>query len=74
MKKLSITAIIEKSTDGWYVGQIEEYPEVLSQGKTMEELESNLISALNDAMQIQRELTQERYKGRNVIRRKITIS
>jgi len=74
MKKISITAIIEKSTDGWYVGQIEEYPEVLSQGKTMEELESNLISALNEAMQIQRELTQERYKGRSFIRRKITIS
>lgn len=74
MKKLSITAIIEKSTDGWYIGQIEEYPEVLSQGKTIDELKDNLVSALGEAMQIQREITQEQYKGRKVIRRKITLA
>lgn len=74
MKNLSITAIIEKSTDGWYIGQIEEYPEVLSQGKTIDELKDNLVSALSEAMQIQREITQEQYKGRKVIRRKITLA
>jgi predicted RNase H-like HicB family nuclease len=50
-----ITAIIEKSTDGWYIGQIEEYPEVLSRGKTIDELKDNLVSALSEAMQIQRQ-------------------
>jgi len=42
MRRVSITAIIEKSIDGWYVGQIEEFPEVISQGKTLEELKGNL--------------------------------
>lgn len=44
---LTLTAIIEKSEDGWYVGQFEEIPEVLSQGKTVKELISNLRDALN---------------------------
>ncbi len=63
MKKLSITAIIEKSTDGWYIGQIEEYPEVLSQGKTIDELKDNLVSALSEAMQIRRKTLDFRLKG-----------
>ena len=40
------TAIIKKGSEGWYVGQIKEVPEVVSQGKTVEQLESNLIDAL----------------------------
>ncbi|HPE33522.1 MAG TPA: type II toxin-antitoxin system HicB family antitoxin [Bacteroidales bacterium] len=35
---MKLTAIIEKSDDGWYVGQFEEIPAVLSQGKTIAEL------------------------------------
>ncbi len=72
MKKLSITAIIEKDPEGWYVGQLEEFPEVISQGKTIEELNTNLISALNDLIEIQRESTLAQYKGKKIIRRKLT--
>lgn len=43
---MKLTAIIEKSTDGWYVGQLEEIPAVLSQGKTIAELKENLLDAL----------------------------
>ncbi len=39
-------AIIEKGENGWLVGQIEEIPAVLSQGRTVEELKTNLIDAL----------------------------
>lgn len=34
---MHLTAIIEKSEDGWYVGQIEEFSPVISQGKTIDE-------------------------------------
>lgn len=74
MKGISITAIIEKSSDGWYVGQIEEFPEVISQGKTVDELKLNLMDALKFAMEMRREKTQEQYKGRKTIRRKITFA
>jgi len=43
---MNFTAIIEKSEDGWYVGQIEEFPAAISQGKTIDELKANLIDAL----------------------------
>ncbi len=42
---MNLTAIIEKSDDGWYVGQIEEFPAAISQGKTIDELKANLIDA-----------------------------
>jgi predicted RNase H-like HicB family nuclease len=74
MKKISITAIIEKSLDGWYVGQIEEFPEAISQGKTIEELKDNLVDALTLVMDTHREKTQEQYRGRKTIRRKITFA
>jgi len=42
---MNLTAIIEKSDDGWYVGQIEEFPAAISQGKTIDELKVNLLDA-----------------------------
>ncbi len=43
---MKFTAIIEKSDDGWYVGQLEEIPAVLSQGKTIKELKENLFGTV----------------------------
>jgi len=74
MKKLSITAIIEKSPEGWYVGQLEEFPEVISQGKSIEELKDNLMDALSLVMAEQREKTKEEYKGKKTIRRKMSFA
>ena len=74
MKRVSITAIIEESLDGWFVGQIEEFPEAISQGKTIDELKENLKDALKFEMEIRREKTQQQYVGRKTIRRKITFA
>lgn len=43
--KMDFTAVIEKSEDGWYVGQLEEMPEVISQGRDMDEVMENLKDA-----------------------------
>jgi len=43
---MKFTAIIESGEGGWLVGQIEEVPAAISQGKTIEELKENLIDAL----------------------------
>jgi predicted RNase H-like HicB family nuclease len=45
MKNFKFTAIIEKGENGWYVGQVEEVPEAISQGKMIAELKENLIDA-----------------------------
>ena len=77
MKKLQktagidFTAVIEKSEDGWYVDQIPEVPEVISQAKTIGELKENLLDALNLVMSNHRENTLQEYIGRKIIRRKL---
>ena len=65
---MKLTAIIEKSSDGWYVGQIEEVPAAISQGKTIDELKANLLDALQRFLEANKESTQKEYSGKTVIR------
>lgn len=43
---MELTLIIQKGENNYYVGQLQEYPAVLSQGKTIEELKTNIADAL----------------------------
>lgn len=70
---MGYTAIITKTTDG-YVGQCEQLPEALSQGKTLAELLKNLADAIKLVLEVKKEETQRGYKGQKFIRRKIAIS
>jgi len=74
MKKLNYTAIIEKSDDGWYVGQVQEIPEAIAQGKTIEELKQNLLDALELVIDFHREQTNSLYEGRKIIKRKLNLA
>ena len=65
---MNLTAIIEKSDDGWYVGQIEEFPAAISQGKTIDELKANLIDAFMLLLETNKETTEKEYIDRKVIR------
>jgi len=69
---MNFTAIIEKSDDGWYVGQLEEIPAVLSQGKTIKELKENLLDALNLLFEANREETSSNYTNKIVVREQLT--
>jgi predicted RNase H-like HicB family nuclease len=71
--KRAYTAIIEKTDDGWYVGQIQEHPEALTQGKTIEELEFNLADALKEILEMKKEEVNKLIKGKKVFRRKILV-
>lgn len=44
---MKFNIIVEKGENGWLVGQLEEIPAVMSQGKTMIELRENIMDALN---------------------------
>jgi predicted RNase H-like HicB family nuclease len=70
---MRFTAIIEKSEDGWFVGQIEELPAALSQGKTIDELKENLIEAIRLLMETNKENTELEYKGKSVIREELSV-
>jgi len=71
--KMNLTAIIEKSDDGWFVGQIEELPAAISQGKTIEELKTNLVEALQLILETKRKETEKDYQDREVIREKLVV-
>ena len=73
-EKASFTALIKETSDGWFYGQIEEVPEAMSQGKTIEELTENLSDALLLVLQLRREETRERFKGQAYITRKVEIA
>jgi predicted RNase H-like HicB family nuclease len=51
---MKFTAVIETGESGWLVGQIEELPAVMSQGRSTEELKKNLIDALHLYLETQK--------------------
>jgi predicted RNase H-like HicB family nuclease len=51
----SYTAVIQQD-GGWWIGWVEEVPGVNSQGATREELLDNLRDALEEALEICRDL------------------
>ncbi|AMJ64926.1 type II toxin-antitoxin system HicB family antitoxin [Hymenobacter sp. PAMC 26628] len=61
---MTITAIIEQGEDGWLVGQLKEFPAVIDQGKTVEELKQNLLAGLQFYLEVQADLTTQEYAGR----------
>ncbi len=70
---MKLTALIEESDDGWFVGQLEELPEVLSQGKTFTELKSNLLDALNLLLDSNRQSVEFENKGKEIIREQLEV-
>ena len=71
---MKLTAIIEKDDQGWYVGQIEELPAAISQGKSVEEVKTNLLDALRLLLEVNREATEKAYQGKQVIREELEIA
>jgi predicted RNase H-like HicB family nuclease len=74
MENFQFTAIIEEGENGWFVGQVEEVPEAISQGKTVEELLENLTDAVKLVLQAKRESVVKQFKGRKTIKRKLEIA
>jgi len=71
---MKLTAIIEKSEDGWFVGQIEEVPAAISQGRTLEELKANLLDALRLLFEANRSEVEKEHRGRAVIREMVKVA
>lgn len=71
---MQLTAIIERSPDGWLVGQLEELPEVISQGRIQEELMENLRDALEQLFLANKEQAEADYAGRQVFRADLKVA
>ena len=67
------TAIIQKVGNGWYMGQCEQIPGAITQGKSIEEVKENLKEAIQLVLESQKEHLQRSYIGQRFIRRKIAM-
>ena len=65
------TAVIKKS-DPWWIGWIEEIPGVNSQAESREELMQNLRSALEEALEMNREEARAQMTG-DYLEEQITV-
>jgi len=74
MKTMELTMLVENGENGYYVGQIQEYPPVISQGETIDELEENLKDALKLYLEVQKEQVESDNSNRKVIKRKLIFS
>jgi len=71
---MEYTAIIQKTPSGWYIGQCEQVPEALTQGRTIEEVKENLKDAINLVLEDDKENFRKVHKGESFIRRKIVMA
>lgn len=71
---MKLTAIIEEGENGWLVGQIQEIPAAISQGKTVEEVKANLLDALQVIWEYEREESEKQYSGKNVIKEELVLA
>lgn len=70
---MKFTAIIEQGENGWYVGQVEELPAAMSQGKTIDELKENLLDALKLLLDTNKEITEKEYLGKTTIKEELEL-
>jgi predicted RNase H-like HicB family nuclease len=74
MENFKFNAIIEEGENGWYIGQVQEVPEAISQGKTVDELLVNLADALKLVIDTKRKTVLQHFKGRKTIKRSFEIA
>lgn len=55
----NLTAVFEEATEGGYVAWIEEIPEAMSQGDTVEEANDNLLDALKQVLEYRHDKSTE---------------
>jgi len=69
---MKLTLVIKKKKNGYLIGQIKEFPKVITQGITIEELRENIT----DALEIYLEDIREGYQpdGEIVLEEEIVIS
>jgi predicted RNase H-like HicB family nuclease len=75
MKTADLTILIQKDEEsGYYVGQIEEFPAAISQGKTINELKENLKDALKLLLHTQKVQLIKDYGQTKVLKRKLLFA
>ncbi len=70
---IKLTAVFEEASEGGYIGYVEEIAGVNTQGKTLEEVKTNLLEALQMVMETQRMISEKELVNKKVIRERLQI-
>lgn len=71
---MKFTAIIEQGENGWFIGQVEEIPAAISQGKTIQELKENLLDAIKLVLDTNREIVEKENTGKKIFREELVLN
>ena len=72
MLKGIFTAVFEK-VNNWYIGYVEELPGANTQGKTLDEVRSNLKEAISLILKSNKELIERELTDKKVVREDIKV-
>ena len=67
--KMVFTIAIKEIEDGWLMGQCEQVPEAITQGKDIDELMENIQDAIEEALEMRKEDYIANHKWENSYRR-----
>lgn len=70
---MSFTAVFQKVKEG-YIGMVEELPGANTQGATLREARKNLKEAIRLVLEANRQLSEEQFSGKKIIREKLELS
>jgi len=70
---MEYTAIIKEIEDGWYMGQCEQIPGALTQGRTIEETKENLQDAIRLLMEDEKADFRKAHRGERYMRKKLAM-
>ena len=68
---MKLTLVVKKGKNGYLIGQVKEFPKVITQGITIEELRENIADALEMYLEDIREIYQP--DGELVLEEEIVI-
>jgi predicted RNase H-like HicB family nuclease len=68
---MEYTAVIKKSTNGWYIAQCEQVPGAVTQGKTSDEAVQNLKEAIYLVLESEKAHGITRFEDDTIIRREL---
>ena len=71
---MEYTVAIKEIEDGWYMGQCEQVPGAITQGRTIEEVKENIKEAISLILECEKEDFRKEHRGEKFIRRKVAIA
>ena len=70
---MNYTVVIKEVEDGWYMGQCEQVPGAITQGRTIEEVKENIKEAIELILEDEKEDFRKAHRGERFIRRKVAL-